>query len=159
MGAIYRAYSQEIPKHWEMFSALQNELIFFDPLNNQERNIDEEFLLPGLDSNQDHQSQNLRYYHYTTGQWRRKCKNFYSGSKSFTRKSFIHNCYSVIHRTMMILFQLTYFSFGKQEERFIINAFVSDTFALIDFFNETFICNSSPLLYCDGSLWKSLLLY
>jgi hypothetical protein len=52
-----------------MFSALQSELIFFDPLNSKEKNNSEEFLLPDLDSNQDYQSQNLKYYHYTIGQF------------------------------------------------------------------------------------------
>ena len=32
-------------------------------------------LLPDLDSNQDKQNQNLRYYHYTIGHRKRKCKN------------------------------------------------------------------------------------
>lgn len=31
------------------------------------------FLLPDLDSNQDNQNQNLRYYRYTIGQLRHKC--------------------------------------------------------------------------------------
>ena len=51
MHAMYRAYSQEIPTHWKMFSALQNELIFFDPLNSKEKKNSEEFFVtrPGFE--------------------------------------------------------------------------------------------------------------